>query len=126
MTQPRQAVVRTLLDSSTWLRPEEIHRRALEAYPPLGLVTVYRTLELLEQYGFVRRIHLKDGCHGYASAALHHGHHLVCQQCQQAVEFAGLEEFQELMERITEQTGFVVEDHMLELLGVCPECQGES
>ncbi len=126
VTRPRRAVVRALMDSDSWLRPEVIHQRARKQYAPLGLVTVYRTLELLEEHGFVRRIHLEDGCHGYALAELSHGHHLVCRGCQQVVEFAGTEEFQQLMDRMARRTGFVIEDHMLELLGLCPSCQTEN
>ena len=33
---------------------------------PLGLVTVYRTLDLLLSLGLVRKLHLAEGCHTYA------------------------------------------------------------
>lgn len=126
VTEPRRAVARVVAGSESWLRPEEIHRRARELYPRLGLVTVYRTLSLFEQLGFVRRIHFEDGCHGYASAELSHGHHLVCRNCQQVVEFAGLDGLRPQLEQVAQQTGFVIEDHMLELLGLCPECQRQG
>lgn len=123
VTEPRRAVAQVVARSDSWLRPEEIHRRGQDLYPRLGLVTVYRTLSLFEQMGFVRRIHLEDGCHGYASAELSHGHHLVCRSCQQVVEFGGLEGLPTQLDRLARRTGFVIEDHMLELLGLCPQCQ---
>ena len=55
----------------------------------MGLVTVYRTLDLLSEMGFVRRIHTDDGCHGYAASGLGHSHHLICRQCGAAVEIEG-------------------------------------
>ena len=34
--------------------------------PSLGLITVYRTLEILSELGLVRRLHLDEGCSTYA------------------------------------------------------------
>lgn len=126
VTGPRLAVAKVLLEAEDWLAPEEIHRRARDHHAALGLVTVYRTLDLLDELGRVRRIHLDDGCHGYVRTDLAHGHHLVCRSCQQVVEFPGSEDLDGLMNRLARRTGFVIEDHMLELLGVCPGCQASA
>ena len=123
LTQPRQAVARVLTESGDWLRPETIHQRARHYYPSLGLVTVYRTLSLLTELGYVSRIHHEDGCHGYVRSRQGHSHHLVCSQCQQAVEFPGVEDMEDLIGRLERRTGFVVQDHVLELSGLCPSCQ---
>lgn len=123
VTAPRRAVARAIAEADGWLRPQEIHERARREYQPLGLVTVYRTLSLLMDLGCVRRIHLEDGCHGYARAQLDHGHHLICRQCQQVIEFPGVEDMRPIMRQVARRTGFLIEDHMLELVGLCPTCQ---
>lgn len=123
LTQPRRAVVRALLEAEDVLRPEEVLARGRAFCPTLGLVTVYRTLALLEGLGIARRVHAEPGCHGYAVASLSHGHHIVCRVCLQVVEFPGAEDLTRLMGRVSRQTGFVVDDHLLELVGRCPDCQ---
>jgi Fur family ferric uptake transcriptional regulator len=123
VTKSRKSVVRTLQGAEGWLRPESILERARRRHPSLGLVTVYRTLNLLSELGCVRRVHFEDGCHGYAQSALSHSHHLVCKRCRQVVEFPGTDELEPLLQRLALKTGFIIEDHMLELLGVCPDCQ---
>lgn len=123
VTEPRLAVARVVAEADDWLAPEQVHRRALAHHGRLGLVTVYRTLDLLAELGVVRRIHLEDGCHGYARSQLAHGHHLICRDCQQVVEFPGDNDLDGMMARLARRTGFVIEDHLLELLGVCPTCQ---
>jgi Fur family ferric uptake transcriptional regulator len=122
VTAPRRAVVQVILGGKGYLTPAEAHAHGQAIYPRLGLVTVYRTLELLEEIGFVRRVHLEDGCHAYAPVAQSPSHHLVCQQCRQVVEFpcAGLEP---LIAEVSQRTGFVVDEHLLELIGTCPACQ---
>ena len=72
ITQPRRAVIRALLEDAGYSSPAMVHKGARRYCPTVGLVTVYRTLDLLSQLGFVRRIHSEDGCRGYAIA--NHGH----------------------------------------------------
>lgn len=123
ITRSRKAIIRALTEAEGWLRPEEIHSRGQAFCPSLGLVTVYRTLNLLTKHGYATRIHMEDGCHGYARSHLSHGHHLICRGCQQVVEFPGLQELPIFIEQIAQSTGFLIENHMLELLGLCPYCQ---
>jgi Fe2+ or Zn2+ uptake regulation protein len=123
LTRPRRAVARALVEAKDWLRPEEVQARARAYSRTVGLVTVYRTLAVLEELGLARRIHLESGCHGYAPAGLQHGHHLVCRDCHQVIEFPGGEDLGPLIRRISRKTGFVVEGHLLELTGHCPDCR---
>lgn len=123
LTAPRRAVIQTLEQSDGWLRPETIHQDARRSAPGLGLVTVYRTLQLLTELGIARRVHTEDGCQGYSLAEHNHGHHLVCKKCQHVVEFPGTEDLQPLMQQLEAATGFMIEEHVLELAGLCPECR---
>src|SRR5687767_11171398 len=76
---PRRAVPQGVAENSALLTPAEIHHRARELYPQAGLVTVYRTLEVLVECGAIRRIHQSDGCHAYARASEGHAHHVICE-----------------------------------------------
>lgn len=123
MTAPRRAIIQTIIEADSWQSPEEIHYRSRSCCPSLGLVTVYRTLALLSELGYVRRVHLEHGCHGYIRTELAHGHHVLCRNCHQAVEFEGMDAFTSIIEQVSTQTGYLIEDHMIELLGLCPACQ---
>lgn len=122
MTKPRLAVVQVLLENDEGLSPDEIHSQGRELYARLGLVTVYRTLELLDELGVVRRVHSGGRCHRYASARPDR-HYLICQRCQRVLEFpcGGLES---LIEGVGARSGFAITEHLLELRGICPDCQG--
>jgi Fur family ferric uptake transcriptional regulator len=124
LTRPRMAVINVFAEAHGMHRPEQVHALARREYPSLGLVTVYRTLALLEQLGHLTRLHFENGCSAFARTDLAHGHHLVCRLCHQVVEFPGDESVMDMLALIARQTGFLIEDHMLELFGVCPECQG--
>jgi Fur family ferric uptake transcriptional regulator len=124
LTQPRLAVLQVLEESDEGLSPEEVHQQGKTVCVSLGLVTVYRTLELLAELGLVRRVHSQQRCHGYASAGAAR-HHLLCRGCHRVTEFPcdGLDD---LIEAVRRQTGYAITEHLLELSGVCPECQAKS
>jgi Fur family ferric uptake transcriptional regulator len=93
---------------------EEIRTRCAE----VGLVTVYRTLDLLCEIGAVRRLDLGDGSR-YELAADHH-HHLICEECGTVAEF---EECPIDVSRLpTPSDGFEVSSHSVEVYGRCAGC----
>jgi Fe2+ or Zn2+ uptake regulation protein len=124
LTQPRHAVLQVLEESAVQLSPYEIHRRAKGIYPRLGLVTVYRTLELLDELGLARRVHSDGSCHDYARAD-EDKHYLICRGCRRVVEFP-CEGLDELIEGLEQRSAYVIDGHLLELTGLCPECQSNA
>jgi len=123
LTKPRMAVLQVLTESGERLSPAAVHRRAKTIYPQVGLVTVYRTLDMLAGLGLIDRVHLEKGCHTYVLAKEGHQHQLRCSHCGEVIYFEGDEDIAGLMQRVAQRTGYRVEGHRLELLGICPECQ---
>lgn len=123
MTRPRQVVLSILENTNVPLSPQTIHQQSLDAHQEIGLVSVYRTLDILMELAMVRKVHSPDGCHGYVLASPGHHHHLICRECDRAVEFSGGEDLSSLVSRIQKETGFTIDGHMLQLYGLCPECQ---
>lgn len=122
LTQPRGAILRVLLSTPKPLSPNEIQERGQVLCADLGLVTVYRTLELMEEIGLVRPVHLADGCHGYVLATPGHTHHVICVRCQAVVEIDGCE-MGDFLNGVAQQTGYIVTGHWLEIAGLCANCQ---
>jgi Fe2+ or Zn2+ uptake regulation protein len=121
LTRPRRAVLDIIAAADQHLTPAEIHTRARKKYPHLGLVTVYRTLDLLTELGYVQRVHLSDGCHSYISAPQGHAHNLVCSNCGKAEKFQDCD-LEPLIASLQHKTGYAIQVHMLELMGTCPAC----
>jgi len=122
ITRPRREIMAVLERSAVPLAPPEILTRAQRALPHIGLVTVYRALALFCEHGLARRVYFADGGHGYALASPGHHHALVCRRCGQAVEFAGCAEMDTLIARLEQHTGFAIDEHLLQLYGLCAEC----
>ncbi|WP_119068988.1 Fur family transcriptional regulator [Aggregatilinea lenta] len=122
LTQQRAAILHALLHTATPLSPAEIQVLGQKYCADLGLVTVYRTLELLEGMQIVRAVHVADNCHGFALSTPGHTHHLVCERCHAVVEIegCGLGEF---LDSLAARTGYQITSHWLEISGLCAECQ---
>jgi len=121
-TAPRRAVMCALLATDAALTPEEILVSARTRHNGLGLATVYRALQLFAELGLVRRIHRQDGCHAYLCASPGHTHAVICRSCGRGVEFPGADDVHALADRVEKSTGFRIHDHLLQFMGVCPEC----
>jgi len=122
LTRQRRAVVEVVTHAHTRFSAADVLAKAQRACPDLGLTTVYRTLEILEELSAIRRVHLDNGCEGFAPASAEHGHHLICSRCQETIEFEDCN-LTALLRRVSEQTGFTIQQHWLELVGLCPKCQ---
>ena len=124
VTAPRQAVVAVVAASQRILSPLEVYETGRTRYPRLGLVTVYRTLEKLEEVGLLQRVHQPSGCQGFIAAFSGHQHLLICLQCGLVEYFGGDHEWMErLVANVQEESGYQVCEHWLQLFGVCTSCQ---
>ncbi len=113
-TPQRLAVLRALA-AEQHQSMGELRRRC----PRVGVVTMYRTLDLLTELGIVRRLDLGDGAR-YELAEDHH-HHMICESCGDISEF---EECPLDPERVSlTSSEFEVRSHSIEVYGRCAECR---
>ena len=54
-----------------------------------------------------------------------HHDHLICTECGKIIEFEN-EKIEALQEKIAKENGFKLTEHLMQLYGVCPECQKEN
>ena len=111
---PQRVAVLEAISAEQHQSMEEIRTRC----PKVGMVTVYRTLDLLSELGLIRRLDLGDGPR-YELAEDHH-HHLICEGCGSVSEF---EQCPLNPEQIPPVDGFEVRAHSLEVYGRCSACR---
>ena len=122
LTEARRAVVETIQKSARALTPVQVFDVARKTYPALGLVSVYRTLEKLEELHLVQRVHQPEGCQAFIAESSKHEHLLLCQNCGRVTFFEG-DDLDALMAAISKKTGYQIHDHWLQLFGTCQGCQ---
>ena len=110
------------------LSSEDIFDSVKDKYPEIGLATVYRTLQLLEEVGIISKINFDDGCNRYELAnpgKQHSHHHLICMSCDKVIEVQ--EDLLDSIEKeISEKNNFIIMDHNLKFYGYCSECKNKN
>ncbi len=123
-TIQREVILETLYGSDAHLTPEALHHLIQNKHPDLktGIATVYRTLALLEESGVVTSLSFGAQGKKYELGAKEHHDHLICTECGKITEFVD-EEIEKRQHFITKELGFKMEDHSMQIYGICSQCQ---
>jgi Fe2+ or Zn2+ uptake regulation protein len=122
LTEARRAVVEIIQNSTRALTPVQVFDMARKKYGTLGLVSVYRTLEKLEELHLVQRVHQPQGCQAFIAGSKGHEHLLLCQNCGKVTFFEG-DNLDVLIKTISKKTGYLIREHWLQLFGLCQACR---
>ncbi|MFA5629514.1 MAG: Fur family transcriptional regulator [Dehalococcoidales bacterium] len=122
-TPQRLAVIKEFAQNNEFLTPAELYEKIRKNHPKIGMVTVYRVLDILDELGFTCKVHAGGDCNKYKINTEDHHHHLLCSNCGVVVNYNCDEAyFENLKTVITAETGFKVKEHFLEFTGLCPDC----
>ncbi|HBM74491.1 MAG TPA: transcriptional repressor [Clostridiaceae bacterium] len=126
LTPQRRAVLDIIIENEgKHLSTEEIYELVKKECPEIGLATVYRTLQLLENIGFIFKMNLDDGKNRYEISHAeedHHHHHLICLKCGCLTEVQG-DLLDALEKKVEEKYDFEVTNHILKFFGYCSKCR---
>ncbi|BBB49797.1 Fur family transcriptional regulator [Pelolinea submarina] len=122
ITQPRRAILDIIAETERPLTPVEIFDLAGAQSAGIGLVTVYRTIEKLEELHLVEHVHHLGDCQTVFRCSEQHQHLLICTKCGSSYYFDGLE-VEEQFNQIGKKFGYRITEHWLQLAGLCEECQ---
>ena len=124
LTPQRRRILAAVLSSSEHLDVEQIRERASRGGESVSYATVYRTMRMLVDAGFISERHFADGTarYEYARDGEHHDH-LICARCGKVLEFNDdlIERRQEV---VASQYGFRMTGHRHEIYGLCRDCSG--
>lgn len=121
LTEPRRSLAALIADQDGHFTAAELVADARARRLGVGRATVFRTLEVLEGIGAIERVDLPSGEHAYVGCEPAHHHHVICSRCGRTREIddAGL---RSVVREVARQTGYRVDEHRLELFGLCPAC----
>lgn len=123
-TIQREVILEMLYNSDEHLTPEGLHHLIQQKHPELntGIATVYRTLSLLEESEMVTSLSFGAQGKKYELGAKDHHDHIICTSCGSITEFVD-EAIEERQKKITEALGFVMQEHSMQIYGICKNCQ---
>ncbi len=125
ITKERNAILRAFMEATEAERhvtAEELHHKMKKKGSPIGLATVYRTLNLLCECKLAEQRQFGDGHTRYElTYNVGHHDHLICTECHKIIEFENLL-IEQLQDKVAKKHHFTIYSHKLELYGLCSEC----
>lgn len=121
LTEPRRSLAALIAGREGHFTATELVTEARARRLGVGRATVFRTLDMLAELGAVERLDLPSGEHAYVVCEPAHHHHVVCSRCGRSDEIddTGL---RKVVREVARRTGYRVDEHRLELFGLCPAC----
>lgn len=125
-TPQREMILEAMHHMPDYITAEEIHERVRAISSRVDIATVYRTLELLQQMGFVSSIETGARERRYELVGVEPPHpHLVCQSCGQVLR-ASAADFLPLTSLLDTTYGFEIAVEHLTVLGRCSACRNAA
>lgn len=118
-TIQRDVVLQTIqLLSGQHPTAEDIYQMVIQQHPHISRGTVYRNLNLLCEKGIIAKLPTENGADRFDDQVLHHAH-FQCRNCGKIFDVAlTAVSYSAKMQK----EGFIVEDDVVWLKGLCPEC----
>lgn len=120
-TGQRQAVVDALAGARGHVTGAELVERCRAIDPGTTPSTVYRTLAVLEELGFVRHAHGADGREEFHVAGVPEHGHLYCETCGSRSEVSAAEA-RTITDALRAASGFEADLTHMTIVGRCAAC----
>jgi Fur family ferric uptake transcriptional regulator len=120
----RDAVIEYLGRQQCAATAQEIHQALKEDGRAVGIASVYRSLEALQNLQLVQRFDAGHGEGRYEAVAPggEHHHHVVCDECERIMPFED-PALERALHKLAERVPYAVAGHDVVLHGRCPDCQ---
>ena len=119
----RRTVVELLGRQDCCLSAKEITAALRDEGREVGLASVYRALEVLDQLKLVQRLDAGEGVVRYEPAISggEHHHHIVCERCGGVASYED-DELERAIHQLADRLSWRVDSHDVVLRGTCPAC----
>jgi len=122
----RAEVINLLAGQSCALSAHDIETALRTQGRTVGRASIYRALDVLVEYGLIKRLEVgrAEACYEPANPGGHHHHHMVCEVCGDLAAFDD-PDLEDAIERLGARLGMRIDDHDVLLRGTCRACAAE-
>jgi Fur family transcriptional regulator, ferric uptake regulator len=122
ITGQRLLILHAFHEGRRHMTAQELFEKVAKRDSTIGFATVYRFLRSMADHKLVTEVRMGGLPARYELTPQKHHDHLTCTVCGLIVEFEN-KTIESLQEKVAQQFGFKLTDHLLELYGVCSKCQ---
>lgn len=123
-TSARRTILDAVFGDGGHFTAEDLLARLRDRGEAVSRASVYRTLALLVEGGFVETREFRRAQMMYEPVlGRHHHDHLICTGCGEIVEFEN-DAIERLQDTVASDHGYTLDHHSLRLYGRCTKCRG--
>lgn len=119
VTKPRENMLQYFEAEDGYRTAKDFMTFTEENYASMSFDTVYRNLHLYHSLGILEATELEGEKHFRMNCTSDHHHHFICKDCgnTKKIPICPMDEIEKIL------TNYDIEDHKLEVYGVCPLCK---
>jgi len=115
LTSSRLSILDDILSSDSHRECDQIYEDLLNKKVKVSRATIYRTLDVLVKYDYVRKLDIGDGKIRYEKKlGTKHHDHMICIESGEIIEFHN-DRIERLQDEIAERNGYEVVRHVHQL-----------
>ena len=123
VTPQRIAIIENLLDNPGHRECDEIFDDLRANDMKVSRATIYRTLDLLVEYGFAKKLNTGESKSRYENRLISDHHdHIICNKCGTITEFCN-DQIEKIQIDICKNMNAQIIGHQHQLFIICEECR---
>jgi Fur family peroxide stress response transcriptional regulator len=119
LTAQRLAILGYLEGNKEHPTAREIYKNVSKKFPTMSFATVYKTLEILVEKGYLVELNIEADKRRFDPNTEPH-HHLICTRCKKIVD---LHRNFDLSIPDSQKEDFEIIGNRIEFFGICPKCR---
>lgn len=120
ITKARSTILEILFNDMLPHDATELNNLLAKKGINVNKTTIYRELDFLTKYGFVRQIFLAGNRASYEISQTDCHHHVLCSSCGKVTDVVLKEK--NIIDFIEKATGYKISNHAIEFSGLCDKC----
>lgn len=121
-TKTKLFVIEEFKQSTLPLTIQDVYQTVKKDHSSIAYSTVFRIVRDLLEQKQLTQIDWRQRGNLFEWADRKHHHHIVCNTCNNVIDVTE-EELQINLQAIAKKTGYTIQDHSIELFGMCTPCQ---
>lgn len=123
LTSQRKVIVKTLINNvDKHPNAQELLKMVQDDDPSVGIATIYRTVEILNQMGLLNTMNLEEGFSRFEVPGDTMHFHTFCKYCGKIIHLNCEKEKEAIVREWIKSTGFRLLPQTFEISGICGDC----
>lgn len=123
LTEERLKVFREVFARHDHFDVETLVKKMIINHEGVSRATIYRTIDLLLEFGFINKLALTNGAFRYEHIMGHSNHeHLICEMCGNILEVR-IPDIDKIQDEIANRNYFKPTRRAFNIYGICQKCR---